>query len=199
MPVIVGLTGGIGSGKSAAEKQFNTLGVPSVDMDVIARRIVAPKTKTLEQVVQYFKSKIPDILLPDGTLNRSALREHVFSHTEDKCWLEQQLHPAIHAQTLTELKSFQSTYALLVSPLLFEKNIGHDLSIVTDVPETLQLIRASSRDGASQEQIRKIITSQMPRQERVARADFVIDNSGMLEETQMQVSKIHHKLLQRIN
>lgn len=198
MPVIVGLTGGIGSGKSAVEKQFNELGVPSVDMDVVARQVVEPGTEALELLTQHFKTKIPNLLMPDGAIHRSALREHVFSHPEDKTWLEQLLHPVIRAQTLSEFTKLESPYALLVSPLLFEKNIEHDFSIVVDVPEAAQLDRASSRDGASQAQIRKIIASQMPRTTRISRADFVIDNSGTFEATQQQVSKIHQTLLQQI-
>lgn len=198
MPVIVGLTGGIGSGKSAVEKQFNELGVPSVDVDVVARQVVEPGTEALKLLTQHFKTKIPNLLMPDGALNRSALREHVFSHPEDKTWLEQLLHPAIRAQTLSEVTKLKSPYALLVSPLLFEKNIEHDFSIVVDVPEAVQLDRASSRDGASQAQIRKIIASQMSRTARISRADFVIDNSGTIEATQKQVSKIHQTLLQHI-
>lgn len=197
MPAIVGLTGGIGCGKSAVEQHFNALGIPSVDMDVVARQVVAPGTQPLAQISQYFQSKIPNITLPDGSLNRSALREHVFSHPKDKAWLEQLLHPAIRKHTASALTELQAPYALLVSPLLFEKNSEHDLSIVVDIPEAMQLKRAAARDGASEQQIAKIMAAQWPRAKRNAQADFIIDNSSSLEDTQKQVSLIHQRLLER--
>ena len=195
---IVGLTGGIGSGKSTVVHQFAELGIDWVDMDVVARDVVAPKEPALQHIAQYFCKVIPSILLADGTLNRPVLRDYIFLHPAAKAWLEDLLHPLIRQRTHDYLVGAQSPYALLVSPLLFENHIAVDASIVVDIPEQQQLARASLRDQNSTEQIQRIMATQMPRAERNAKATYVIDNSQSLNQTRQQVLATHQSILKNL-
>ena len=196
---IVGLTGGIGSGKSSVLPFFEKYAIPWVDMDIVAREVVQPDSPALKKIDEYFRTAIPNILLPDGSLNRSALRAHIFESPSSKYWLEGLLHPLIRTTTYQQLEARgdmpNTPYSLLVSPLLVEKKFPVNATIVIDVPQILQIQRASQRDSASAESIRAIIKQQLPSEERLEAADFVIDNSGSLINTEHQVSKIHHQLL----
>jgi dephospho-CoA kinase len=186
----VGLTGGIGSGKTAASDHFQTLGVHVVDADIVAREVVEPGQPALDEIVKHFG---PDILKEDRSLDRAKLRQCVFTNTTEKDWLESLLHPLIRQEITRQLAASKSAYAILVSPLLFETNqhLLVNRSLLIDVPEDLQLIRASSRDQNSQEQIQKIIDSQLPRDVKLARADDVIVNDKNLDELKLSVEKQH--------
>lgn len=194
---IVGLTGGIGSGKSTVAKLFTKLGIHSVDMDDVARWVVAPGEPALDLIAQHFKH--PNILLASGELNRPLLRELIFKEPSQKAWLETLLHPLIRQRTHEALTTaprhtHNAHYALLVSPLLFEKKIAVETSIAIDVTPTTQIQRASLRDSNTPEQIQRIMASQFGRDTRNAKADFIIDNNRSLINTQAQVNALHHQL-----
>lgn len=196
--VIVGLTGGIGSGKSTVMRGFQQRGIEAVDADDMARVVVEPGRPALDTIVQRFgKEMLNDV----GTLNRPALRARIFSDPAAKLWLEQLLHPLINRELLERLAKAQSPYALLVSPLLFETGQDElvDRTLVVDVPEMVQLARASARDGAEPEQIKAIMAAQMSRQERLSRADDVLDNSGSSEQVEEQLEQLHRYYLSLVD
>lgn len=192
--LVVGVTGGIGSGKSEVMRRFQTHGIEAVDADDMARLVVEPERPALAEIARHFGN---NILTPEGTLDRPALRQIIFSDPEAKQWLETLLHPLINAALREHLARAQSPYALLVSPLLFET--GQDALVnrvlVVDVPEADQLARASLRDGVDPEQIKAIIASQMGRKERLVRADDVIHNDGSLEHLERQIGELHQRYL----
>lgn len=192
---VVGLTGGIGSGKTAASNAFARLGVEIVDADVVAREVVARGTPALAAIAAHFG---PRILLADGSLDRAQLRQRIFSQPEDKRWLEALLHPLIGQETQRQLKNARSPYVIYVSPLLVEG--GHqsfcDRLVVVDVPEALQLSRTMARDSNDQEQVQRIVASQADRQTRLAVASDVIDNIGDLTQLEAQVATLHAKFTQ---
>ena len=200
---IVGLTGGIGSGKSSVLPFFEKYAIPWVDMDIVAREVVQPGSPALKKIKDHFRPAIPNILLADGSLNRTILRAHIFEDPTSKAWLESLLHPLIRKTTYQRLEQLGEKpnvpYTLLVSPLLAEKKLPVDATIVIDVPQALQVQRASQRDSTSEDSIRAIIKQQLPSEERLKTADFVIDNSGSLANTELQASKIHHQLLKHFS
>lgn len=177
--MIVGLTGGIGSGKSTVARAFGALGVGWVDADDVAREVVMPGEPALAAIAERFGE---NVLQADGTLNRAALRSIVFEAPAERQWLESVTHPRVRERILVHLERLQrhSPYVLLVSPLLFES--GQDRlvnrSIVVDVPIDIQLSRTLERDGVSEAQVHAILAAQLPREARLAKADDVIDNSG---------------------
>lgn len=190
----IGLTGGIGSGKSAVAKEFLKLGITVVDADQAAREAVLPGTPALTTIAEHFGN---GILLPDGALDRAALREIVFNNPAERHWLETLLHPVIRQIVADNLNRAAGPYAILESPLLLETD-QHMLTnrvLVVDVPEELQLKRASQRDNNNEAQIRAIMASQMARPDRLARADEVVDNSGTPEELSQAVLKLHQQYL----
>lgn len=191
---ILGLTGGIGSGKSAVARCFKDRGIEVVDADIAARKVVEPGTPALGEIASHFGEAI---LNDDGTLNRAALREKIFADTQERGWLEALLHPAIGDWIATQLRGAGSPYAILESPLLLETTQRQSVQrvLLVDVPEALQISRASARDDNSPEQIKAIIAAQMPRRQRLAEADDVIDNSGTLEQLEPQVAALHETYL----
>jgi dephospho-CoA kinase len=194
MSLVVGLTGGIGSGKTAASDAFARLGATVVDADLAARVVVAPGAPALAAIADHFGH---GLILADGTLDRAALRQIVFSQPEERHWLEALTHPLIAQELLRQLTASTSPYTLLVSPLLFESG-QHRLAqrtVVVDVPEAMQLERASLRDGNSPEQIRAIISAQMPREERLRRADDVLPNIGNRQDLERLVETLHQRYL----
>ncbi|HEY9037001.1 MAG TPA: dephospho-CoA kinase [Pseudomonadales bacterium] len=195
MTYIVGLTGGIGSGKTAVSDLFATLGIDVVDADVMARRVVEPGTEALQKIADHFGF---DIVLPDGQLDRAALRQRVFSQPAEKRWLEQLLHPLIGDATLKALNDATSPYALLVSPLLLESGMQAICNrvLIVDVPESVQLARTMQRDNNSSEQVKAIMASQSNRAQRLSKADDVIENSGSLEDLHNKVRQLHAHYLQ---
>lgn len=194
--LIIGLTGGIGSGKTAASDYFASLGIVVVDADIVAREVVEPDQPAWQAIVDRFGE---EALLPDRSLNRPWLRDKVFADPAIRRWLEQQTHPRIRERLEDQLAHASSDYAILVSPLLFES--GQDAlvsrTLVIDVPVEVQLQRACARDSNNEAQIRNIIAAQMPREARLERADDVVDNSCTLASLTEQLMPLHQHYLQR--
>jgi len=190
--MVVGLTGGIGSGKSAATNKFAALGIDIIDADEVARDVVTLGSEGLTRITEHFGHAI---LLEDGTLNRAALRKRVFNNSEEKQWLNQLLHPLIRKTMLQQIADATSHYCILSVPLLVEGNLTElcDRVIVVDCPESMQLERAMQRDGSTKQIIESIMASQATRKERLAAADDVIDNSKTLAFLNEQVLTLHSK------
>ncbi|KGK42532.1 hypothetical protein LH51_06240 [Nitrincola sp. A-D6] len=193
----VGLTGGIGSGKSAASRLFEQLGVAVIDADQVARDVVAPDEPALMAIQAEFGKEALD---NTGQLNRRWLRQQVFDHPDKRHWLEALLHPLIRQQILDWLASRQQeSYVILASPLLLEtdQHLLTQAVIVVDLPENLQLQRSCMRDAMTTDAAGKIIAAQMPRQQRVESADYILDNSGSLTSLEAQVNALHQQLITR--
>jgi dephospho-CoA kinase len=191
---IVGITGGIGSGKSAVTRQLEQFGINVIDADIVAREVVAPGEEALQKIAQHFGSQI---LTNSGELNRAELRVKIFSDPKERKWLEQLLHPVIRARIIQQLENTQSSYAVLASPLLLETD-QHQLTdhiVVVDVPEAIQIERTISRDKNNAEQVKSIIQTQMPRDQKIVNADTIIDNSADLATLKKEVAALHSKLL----
>lgn len=193
--MIVGLTGGIGSGKSAAADLFAAKGVELVDTDVLAREVVEPGTPALAAIAEHFGDEIRGA---DGGLDRAKLRGIVFAQPAEKDWLEALLHPLISELLRSRLASFQGPYCLLVSPLLLETEQAAlvDRILVIDIDRQGQLQRTLRRDGSSQATVEAIIDSQISREERLARTDDIICNQGTLEDLARAVDQQHARYLQ---
>ncbi|MDI3323624.1 dephospho-CoA kinase [Pontibacterium granulatum] len=191
---VVGLTGGIGCGKSAVSDRLAEKSVPIIDADVVAREVVAPGEPALDAIGKRFGE---EVLLEDGCLNRPKLREIVFSDEKQRVWLEQLLHPIIRDRILQKLEELDSLYAVLASPLLLETDqhmlVNH--VVVVDAPESLQIERTAARDNTSEDQVRAIIAAQMSREERLKGADTVFDNSGDQSQLDANVAALHKKLV----
>lgn len=196
-PIIVGLAGGIGSGKSTIARCFNQLGIQSVDADDVARLVVEPNSYCLSEIQHHFGD---EILLEDGALNRRALRDIIFNDPAERRWLEALTHPAIRSEILTQLKSTTSEYALLVHPLLFEtkQDMLCNWVIAIDVPLEIQRQRVMSRDKVNQESAEKIIATQLSNKERLEKANFILENAGNLDEMNAKVFKLHQKILESL-
>ncbi|MBC7197907.1 MAG: dephospho-CoA kinase [Pseudomonas balearica] len=194
-PWILGLTGGIGSGKSAAAERFAELGVHVVDADQVARSVVEPGSAALAQIVDRFG--VP-ILASSGELNRAALRERIFTSVEDRRWLERLLHPLIRQEIWASLSRAESPYAVLVSPLLVESRQHEqvDRVLVIDVPEDLQLQRVLARDQVSEDQVRAILAAQARRDDRLRHANDVLVNDRDLSWLRQEVDRLHDRYLQ---
>ncbi|ENX12932.1 dephospho-CoA kinase [Acinetobacter sp. CIP 51.11] len=194
MKFVLGLTGGIGSGKSAASQWFEAQGITVVDADVVAREVVEIGQPALTQIQQAFGDWV---LLADGSLNRRALREYIFQSPEARKTLESITHPAIRTSIIQQLHAAQSPYAILVSPLLFETN-QHELTqhtLLIDATIELQIERASQRDGQNIEQIRNIIAAQMSREQKQTMADDIVLNDGHLGHLYAHLRLLHQKYL----
>jgi dephospho-CoA kinase len=194
MSFVLGLTGGIGSGKSAASQWFETQNIVVVDADIVAREVVMPHQPALAQIQKHFGDWV---LLENGELNRRALREHIFAEPHARKALENITHPAIRQSIIQQLQAAQSPYVILVSPLLFETN-QHELvehTLLIDASEETQIERASQRDGQNIEQIKKIIHVQMSRIEKQKRADDIVLNDGHLEHLYEKLEVLHQKYL----
>ena len=192
--MIVGLTGGIGSGKTAVSDLFQDLGITIVDADLASRVVVEKGREELNKIAEHFGE---DILTSNGELDRAKLREVIFKSEEEKLWLESLLHPAIASQIQKELDSSSSPYTILVSPLLLETDQKNFCStvLVVDVPVETQIERTSKRDNVSEEQIKSIIASQIDRDSRLEQADEVILNDGSIESLERKVLELHKKFL----
>lgn len=193
--LIIGLTGGIGSGKSAAAECFRQLGVPIFDADEIGRELVAPGQRCLNAIVAAFGH---EILLTDGTLNRAKLRDVVFNDATQRQRLEAILHPAILAEMQARGRKCNAPYAIFVIPLLFETGQYRyvDRTLVIDASEETQRQRVKARSHLSDEQISAIFASQWQRTARLEKADDCIRNDGGLTELAEQVAKLHARYLQ---
>jgi len=225
-PYIVGLTGGIGSGKSTVARLFGQLGVHWVDADDVARQVVEPGMPALASIAERFG---PEVLQEDGSLNRAWLRRRIFEEPEEKQWLEGLLHPIIRKELVNQLlrplspnpspargegsyisappdskdgegdkKPYGLPYVLLISPLLLETN-QHELVdrvVVIDVPESIQLERTMARDDNTREQVEKIMAAQLSREQRCSRADAIINNNKPLTDVERQVRALHDRFLE---
>ena len=199
--MIIGLTGGIGSGKSIIAQYFRDCGVFAIDTDEIARRLVEPDQPLLKAVVQYFGK---EILHKDGTLNRTKLRSLVFESTTDRGWLEKLLHPRIkesvlqyskHHKSRTEKKS---PYFIVEIPLLIEAHFEDivDRILVVDCPLNLQIERIQKRDATPFNVIQQIIQTQVDRNTRLQKANDVIENTDTLETLKNKVSALHQHYIE---
>ncbi|MDD1791982.1 dephospho-CoA kinase [Enterovibrio makurazakiensis] len=194
MAFVIGVTGGIGSGKTTVANLFGDKGIDIVDADIIARQVVERGSDGLNAIA----AKFGETMLDDtGELNRAALREHVFSHPEDKDWLNALLHPKIRHEMRTQTQQALSPYCLLVIPLLVENGLQAlcDRVLVVDVPEHTQIERASRRDSVSNEQVKRILAAQATRDDRLALADDVIVNECTQDELSRQVDQLHLQYL----
>ena len=199
MTYVVGLTGGIGSGKSTIAELFAELGVPIIDADLIARQVVEKGSPLLAEITAHFG---PKILLEDGALNRAALREKVVNHESEKQWLNQLLHPAIRHKMLQQLAAQDAPYCIFMVPLLIENKLTAlcQRVLVVDVSKQTQMTRASKRDNNQLALIKNIMQSQVSRSERLQHADDVINNDADLSESLPQLKQkvldLHHLYLQ---
>lgn len=196
MALVIGITGGIGSGKSAVTDRFEQHGITVVDADKAARVIVEPGRPALQSIAEHFGDTI---LLPDGTLDRAALRTKVFADDNERHWLEQLTHPLIGKEILDQLAAATSPYTILSSPLLLETSQKSltDLVVVVDVPEEIQLARTVARDDNVEAQVKRIMAAQMSRSERLDKADIVIDNNRTLNELDEVIAELHGEFLAR--
>lgn len=189
----VGLTGGIGCGKSAVAGIFAELGIPVVDADVVARSLVEPGQPALDEIVRTFGEEA----LEDGRLNRTWLREKIFHSSGDKQRLESILHPKVYADMENRMAGLGSPYCILVIPLLLEtgrRDFVHRL-LVVDCPEELQIARVKARDSLDECTIHRIVASQVSRAERLAAADDLLENDGELETLKTRVRSLHQRYL----
>ncbi|MFB4394427.1 MULTISPECIES: dephospho-CoA kinase [unclassified Pseudomonas] len=190
-PWTLGLTGGIGSGKSAAAERFVELGVHLVDADQAARWVVEPGRPALASIVERFG---PGVLLEDGQLDRAALRQLIFADPSQRQWLEQLLHPLIGQEIFSYLAKAESPYAVYVSPLLIESGQYRKTQriLVIDVPQEVQVQRTLQRDNTSEAQVQAILKAQLAREERLRHADDVLVNDRDLPWLHEQVDRLHH-------
>ena len=193
---VVGITGGIGSGKSAVTDHLETKGITIVDADKVARIVVEPGTSGLAAIAEHFGS---DILLPDGGLDRAALRKVVFDNADERKVLEGITHPRIREEIARQLSEATSPYVVLASPLLLEsgQNSFANYVVVVDVPESVQLSRTMARDDNSEQLVKSIMAAQLDRETRLSRADTSISNDGSLDELYTRVDDLHYDLLAR--
>jgi dephospho-CoA kinase len=192
---VVGLTGGIGSGKSAVSERFQRLGIEVVDADVASREVVRPGQPALQSIAEHFGA---DVIQPDGSLDRARLRGLVFANPSERVWLERLLHPLINAWIEQQLASAASPYALLVSPLLAETGQIRFAQrvLVVDVSEETQLARTMARDANDAAQVKAIMAAQASRESRLALADDVISNDAGLDALDAAVAELHQRYLQ---
>jgi dephospho-CoA kinase len=189
---VVGLTGGIGSGKSAVADAFAALGVDVTDTDRLAHALTAPGKPGLAAVLNAFG---PQFASPDGTLDRARLRRLVFEDAPARGRLEAILHPLIREAAAREVDRWASPYGLLVVPLLFERGGGNrvDRVLVVDCPEHEQVRRVAARSALSDTEVRAIMATQLPRADRRARADDVLDNAGPKAAIAPQVAELDRR------
>jgi len=190
----IGLTGGVGCGKSTVAALFWQRGVPVIDADVIARELTAPDSPSLRRIVEVFGAYL---LLPDGHLNRRELRRLVFDKPEARRQLETILHPRVREEIVLRLDQLSAPYGLAVIPLLVESGMGDitDRVLVVDCEESQQIARVSARDGCSPDEVRAIIATQASRAARLAAADDVIVNSGVPDDIASEVGRLHRLYL----
>lgn len=195
-PLVIGLTGGIASGKTTVANYLASLGAYLIDTDIIAREVVAPQSPTTERIRQLLGE---DYLLADGNLNRAAIKQLIFTQPDIKTQYEAIILPAIRKATLAAIAAVPTDvcYTLLIVPLLFEKGLDKqtDYNIAVDITVEEQIRRGIARKPDDEAVIRRIIASQMPREERNRRADFIVDNSLPLEKLSQQLDILHQTLV----
>lgn len=192
--MLIGLTGGIGSGKTAAAGYFTHLKIDVVDADLASRAVVEPGMPALQQIVEHFGE---DLLLGDGTMDRAKLRTIIFADTEQRKWLQSLLHPLISDYLRRQIETSTSPYCVLVNPLLLESGQASwcDEIVVVDVPKETQISRVMVRDDNPRSQVESIIAAQMDRASRLAKATRIITNDQDLNHLNRQVASLHQELL----
>jgi dephospho-CoA kinase len=191
--MLIGLTGGIGSGKTAAANHFEVLGIDIVDADLASRAVVEPGQPALDSIAEHFGETI---IGADGGLDRAQLRKLVFADGSERKWLQRLLHPLISEYLAGQIRNSSSTYCLLVNPLLLESGQSQWCKkiIVVDTPVETQIQRTMSRDDNDRDQVQSIVNAQMNRQDRLAAADFILLNDQGINELQVNVENIHQAL-----
>lgn len=194
----IGLTGGIGSGKTTVANLFAELGVPIIDTDQIARALVAPHTPAWEKITEHFNHDY--LLIDEGTqeINRRELRQRVFNNPLEKKWLENLLHPLIREETLRQMNLITEDYCIVVIPLLIESEHDYHLDriLVVDTAPEMQIKRVSERDQVPEEQVQQIISAQVSRDERLQHADDIIENTHIaLDQLRNKVQTLHQHYL----
>ena len=188
--LVIGLTGGIGSGKSTVADMFAARGAPIIDADLISREVTLPGETAFNQIIEHFGHAM---VSADGSLNRGKLREAVFANSKERIWLEKLLHPLIRQRIEQRLKVIDAAYCIIVIPLLFEVAPYEfiDRILVIDAPERLQIERVTTRDKSEPSHVEAIMKSQTTRSQRLSGADDVIINDGKIADLERQVQKIH--------
>ena len=195
----IGLTGGIGSGKSTVGNTFSDLGIPLIDLDKIAREVVQPETPCLKAIVEHFGA---EILNSDLSLDRDVLRGKIFNEPDEKIWLENLLHPAIRKRYLEQERHIankaDTPYLIIEIPLLNKNQDQYQLDriLVVDISKEKQIERTMQRSGLTKNEVEKIIDSQTSREERLTFADDIIDNEGSEQELRQKVAELDNKYLQ---
>jgi dephospho-CoA kinase len=191
----IGLTGGIGSGKSTAADYFSSLGIPVIDADQIAHELTRAGTAATHAIIETFG---PSVATPAGDLDRAALRQLVFADPRQRQRLENILHPLIREEMLKRSAAVEASYCILVTPLLIEKGWMpmYDRILVIDSPPEAQLQRAQKRDGLNELDIRQIMATQADRNTRLAMADDILRNDGDVHTLQRQIDALHHRYLE---
>ena len=196
--MIIGLTGGIGSGKSAAGNEFSKLGITVIDADLVAKEAASKYSIAYKNIVDHFGN---DILDDFENIDRKKLRNIIFSKPSQKEILESFLHPVIKENITNQILSSKSDYTIIMVPLIFETNSMNQYQriLVVDCDEELQISRASKRDNSNKEDIQKILNSQASREERLSIADEVILNNSSIEFLKQEVLKVHKIYMDLVN
>ncbi|WP_375321217.1 dephospho-CoA kinase [Aliivibrio logei] len=195
MSYVVAITGGIGSGKTTVADNFHyNHNIDLVDADIIAREVVEPNTIGLTKIIEHFGNSI---LLNNGHLDRTELRQRIFSNPEEKKWINDLLHPLIRKEMQRQLSLATSDYVLLIVPLLVENQLQYlaNRILVVDVLEQTQINRTMNRDKVNQEQAKAILMSQASRAERLAIADDIIKNDHNIHDLDSEIALLHNKYL----
>ncbi|WP_299569245.1 dephospho-CoA kinase [uncultured Shewanella sp.] len=191
---IVGLTGGIGSGKTTVANLFLDFGIELVDADIIAREVVAKGSQGLSEIKEHFGSEVID---SNGLLDRAKLRSRVFDNEKERQWLNNLLHPLIRNHMLKAVEDAKSPYVIMIVPLLFENGLDSlvNTTLVVDIPPHEQITRTAKRDGVTSTEVEKILNRQISRELRLTKADKVLDNTLPPEELRKTVQLLHLKYL----
>ncbi|MGV6826030.1 MAG: dephospho-CoA kinase [bacterium] len=195
-PVVIGLTGGIGSGKSTASRLFQALDVPVIDADEISRKLVVPGAPSTRWIADTFGQEILD---PNGALRRAELRQRVFADPRKRKQLEAYLHPLIRTEMQQQIQHHTTApYVILAVPLLLETDFHElvDRVLVIDVPEALQVTRVMQRDEQSKQQVEQILATQLDRTTRLSQSDDILDNQGSHAALREQVGQLHRQYLE---
>lgn len=189
--LVIGLTGGIGSGKSTVAQLFAEKGITVIDTDQLARDVTQPGKPALNEIQEHFGS---GLINENGSLNRTTLRKIIFGNDNERVWLEQLLHPLIRAEMKKQIEKSTSNYCIVVIPLLFETTPNPLINriLVVDTHEKEQINRVLKRDSSSPEEIQLILKSQVSRAKRLELADDIIENTGSISELIPQVNRLHH-------
>lgn len=190
---VVGLTGGIGSGKSTVAKLFSERGIPIIDADIVARELTLSNKPAFIKIVEHFGKEI----LLNNAIDRPKLRRLIFENAKQRRWLEELLHPLIRNEMEEQISKITAPYTIAVIPLLLEVEFYYFINriLVIDTPEEIQIQRIGTRDNMTQDEIEAIIKTQAAREARIAKAHDVIHNSGTMDELVKQVNSLHEKYL----